>query len=85
MTIQTADFVEIVEGAVLIIIVFNLSYIFYFIYGSSKKGNPLTEREEILQTLLVKNAPNIFRIKAFIFQTLLCEHHFLSSQKELFF
>ncbi len=33
-------------------------------YSASKKGNPLTMRGDILQTILVKNEPDIFRIKS---------------------
>ncbi len=33
------------------------------LYGASKTGNPLTMWGDILQTHLVQNAPDIFRIK----------------------
>ncbi len=34
------------------------------LFGASKTGNPLTVQGEILQTILVKSAPDLFRIKS---------------------
>jgi hypothetical protein len=45
--------------------IFYVLYVFYC-YGASKKGNPLTMRGDILQTILVKNAQDIFRIKSLV-------------------
>jgi hypothetical protein len=51
------------------------------LYGSSKRGNPLTVRgENPLNPLSVKNVPEVFRIKSFVFQTSSWEHHFQSPQ-----
>jgi hypothetical protein len=50
--------------------------VFYYMYCASKTGNPLTLRGEILQTILVKIAPGLFRTKSFVFQMLWCEHYF---------
>ncbi len=47
-----------------IVLVFN-RIVSILLYGVSKTGNPVSMRGEILQTLLVKNAPDIFRIKTF--------------------
>ncbi len=48
------------------------------LYGANMTGNPLTVRGEILQTILVKSAPDLFRTKSVVFQTSQLSQHVLS-------
>jgi hypothetical protein len=48
-----------------------VSHVFYC-YGASKTRNTSIVRGEILQTIWVKNAPDIFRIKSVVFPNYCC-------------
>ncbi len=61
-----------------------MSYMFYC-YGASKTGNPLTVWGEILQIILVKNAPDIFRIKSVMSELLASPHLCLYSMYNCYF